>query len=264
MRNPIGILQGRLTPSNGRGIQFFPYENWENEFKSAREIGFDCIELLVKRNEFSKNPLASPAGIKRINELKKEFKLETPSIHGFYSRDGNYPETLKKIIEAAHQVGAKVVLVSFFEENELNTENDKALARNQLQEPLNLAESYGIRLAVETEVPAKKLKSFVDSFQHPAIGMYYDTGNMVSIGVDVVKELKFLQDYICGVHLKDRKIGSSESVPLGEGDADFKAILAALTEINYTAPLVIQGARKEGVDDIELNKQYLEWIKKKF
>src|SRR3989344_665289 len=103
MKNPIGILQGRLTPSSGRGIQFFPYENWESEFKIAREIGFDCIELLVKKNEFSKNPLSSLSGIKRINELKQKFKLETPSVHGFYSKDPDYLETLKKIIEASHQ-----------------------------------------------------------------------------------------------------------------------------------------------------------------
>ena len=111
---------------------------------------------------------------------------------------------------------------------------------------------------------AEELKFFIDSFQHPAIGIYYDTGNMVSMGVDVVKELKFLQDYLCGIHLKDRKIGSNESVPLGEGDADFRAILGILKEISYTAPLIIQGARKEGVNDTELNKQYLEWIKTKF
>ena len=261
--NPVGVLQGRLTSSDGRGIQFFPYENWENEFQIAREIGFECIESLVKRNEFSKNPLSSSLGIKRINELKEKFQLEIPSVHGFYGKENDYPEILMEIIKAAHKIGAGVVLVSFFEENELITENDKSLARSQLEEPLDLAESYGIRLGVETEMPSEKLKSFIDSFNHPAIGIYYDTGNMVSMGVDVIKEIRFLRDSICGVHLKDRKI-KGESVPLGEGDTDFKAILEALEEINYTAPLIIQGARKEGVNDVELNKQYLEWIKEKF
>ena len=262
--NQIGILQGRLTSSNGRGIQFFPYENWEHEFKIAREVGFECIELLVKKGEFSDNPLSSPSGIRRINELKKESGIDTPSVHGFYGKESNYPEILREIIKAAHQIGAKVVLISFFEENELITEDDKSLARSQLKEPLDLAESYGIRLGVETEISAEELKDFINSFNHPAIGIYYDTGNMVSMGVDVVKELKFLQDYLCGIHLKDREIGSNESVPLGEGDADFRAILGILKEISYTAPLIIQGARKEGVNDIELNKQYLEWIKTKF
>jgi|SRR3972149_5534889 len=258
--NKIGVLQGRLTPSDGRGIQFFPYENWENEFKDAHEIGFDCIELLVKKGEFNKNPLSSPPGIRRINELKKEFGVGTPSVHGFYSKENEYSEILREIIEAAHRVGAEVVLISFFEENELITENDKSLARSRLKEPLELAERYGIRLGVETEMPAEELKSFIDSFKHSAIGVYYDTGNIVSMGVDVVKEIRFLQGNICGVHLKDRKI-RGESVPLGSGGANFQAILKILKETGYNGPLIIQGARKEGMNDIELNKEYLEYIR---
>lgn len=258
--NKIGVLQGRLTPPDGRGIQFFPYENWENEFRDARKIGLNCIELLVKKGEFDKNPLSSPSGIRRINELKRGFGIGTPSVHGFYSKEGDYPKILREIIEAAHRVMAEVVLISFFEENELITENDKSLARSQLKEPLELAESCGIRLGVETETPAEELKPFIDSFNHPAIGIYYDTGNMVSMGVDVVKEIQFLQDSICGVHLKDRKIGGT-SVPLGEGDADFRAALNAFKQIGYNRPFIIQGARREGVSDIELNKQYLQYIK---
>ncbi len=256
----IGILQGRLTPSSGRSIQFFPYENWENEFKIAHEVGFDCVELLVKKDEFSKNPLSSPSGIKKLNKLKEEFNLEIPSVHGFYSKEPDYPETLKQLIDSTSQVGGKVILISFFDENVIQNEEDKKIVRERLKSPLDYASRFNIKLTVEAEIIAEELKSFIDSFNHPAIGIYYDTGNMISMGVDVVKEIKFLQDYICGVHLKDRKIGG-ESVPLGEGGADFISIFKALKEINYAAPLIIQGARKEGVDDVRLNKKYLEYIK---
>lgn len=259
--NPVGILQGRLTPSNGRGIQFFPYENWENEFKLAREIGFDCIELLVKKNEFSKNPLSSPSGITRINELKKEFSLEILSVHGFYSKDPGYPEILKQLIDSTSQLGGKVILISFFDENILATEDDKKLALKQLKEPLGFASRYNIRLGIETELEAHGLKSFIDSFNHPAVGIYYDIGNMASMGVDTVKEIKFLGKDICGVHAKDRKVDQEESVPLGEGAANFPAGFRALKLIGYNGPFIIQGARKEGVDDIELNRHYFEYIK---
>ena len=39
----IGIMQGRLTEPNGRGIQFFPFDNWRPEFEAAKEIGLDEI-----------------------------------------------------------------------------------------------------------------------------------------------------------------------------------------------------------------------------
>tara|TARA_Y100001970_G_C13932466_1_gene698975 strand:+ start:640 stop:765 length:126 start_codon:yes stop_codon:yes gene_type:complete len=31
----IGIMQSRLTPLNNNKIQFFPWNNWENEFNIA-------------------------------------------------------------------------------------------------------------------------------------------------------------------------------------------------------------------------------------
>ena len=34
----FGIMQGRLTPSQGKGIQFFPFDHWEKEFELG-EIG---------------------------------------------------------------------------------------------------------------------------------------------------------------------------------------------------------------------------------
>ena len=38
-----GIMQGRLTSSEGRGIQFFPFENWQKEFFTAQEITLNEI-----------------------------------------------------------------------------------------------------------------------------------------------------------------------------------------------------------------------------
>ena len=42
----IGIMQGRLTQPKGRGIQFFPFDNWIEEFKVAKEIGLKEIEFI--------------------------------------------------------------------------------------------------------------------------------------------------------------------------------------------------------------------------
>ena len=43
-----GIVQGRLTISDE--LQKFPQSNWKNEFKVAKNLGFDFIELLVEEN----------------------------------------------------------------------------------------------------------------------------------------------------------------------------------------------------------------------
>ena len=54
----------------------------------------------------------------------------------------------------------------------------------------------------------------------------------------------------------------SKSVPLGGGCADFKSAFAALKEIGYSNPLIIQGARGEDGDELERNKKYREFTEK--
>ena len=257
---PVGILQGRLTASNGRGIQFFPFEDWEKEFAEASKIGFSAIELLVKSDSYKENPLWTDAGVDRINELKAENNIKTLSVHGFYSKDESYPGVISKLIVNGGRVGAGTVLISFFKENILHDEGDKEFARKQLMGPLRVAAERGIVLGVEAEVVAEELGEFLDSFGSENIKSYYDIGNMVSMGVDVVEEVKFFGKRICGTHVKDRKL-HGESVPIGEGDTDFSAVFTALKEVGYGGAFIMQGARSEAIDDIELNRRYFEYVR---
>lgn len=62
----FGIMQGRLTKPKGRGIQFFPFENWENEFWIAKEIGLNEIEWIFDFDNFKENPLWTSEGRKKL------------------------------------------------------------------------------------------------------------------------------------------------------------------------------------------------------
>ena len=55
--NPIGIMQGRLSPQATGHLQAFPWKTWELEFERARAIGFDCLEWLFEADSFEKNPI---------------------------------------------------------------------------------------------------------------------------------------------------------------------------------------------------------------
>ena len=52
MDHQIGIMQGRLTCPKGRGIQFFPFDNWENEFYKAEKLGLDEIEFIFDFDDY--------------------------------------------------------------------------------------------------------------------------------------------------------------------------------------------------------------------
>lgn len=259
----IGILQGRLTPSRDGKLQFFPVDTWEDEFGRAREIGFTCIEVLVQFDTCSKHTLWTEEGTARLQAIAAEHALSLPSVHGFFKWKNHAGETtsaLEKLIPAVGAIGAKTILISLFDENAIRNKEDQETVIRLLRPLADQAQALGIRLGLESEIPAKEFCSFVEKFQHPAMGIYYDIGNMVSMGVDVPAEIHLLKDFIVGVHVKDRRRGG-ETVPLGTGDADFPAIFSALKEIGYHGAYIIQGARDPNRDDISLNRDYYQFVR---
>ena len=68
--HPIGIMQGRLVLPRGRGIQFFPFEEWQDEFRLASEIKIDEIDFIFDLDRFQENPLWQNIG--KIQDAMKE------------------------------------------------------------------------------------------------------------------------------------------------------------------------------------------------
>jgi L-ribulose-5-phosphate 3-epimerase len=261
----IGFLQGRLTPTFPPEfpIQFFPSENWRNEFLDGKRIGFDHIELLVQESAYGLNPLWNERGTDEINRISAETGLGIRSVHGFYSLSKEYPEILRHLIAQCGKVSASVILLSFFNEKKLESIAERDRAYDSIAQALDLCESNGISLGLEAELPADVLLEFIGRFPGTHIGVYYDIGNQYSIGMDVPKEIRLLGNRIVGVHVKDRRSISDggASVPLGEGCADFGAAFKALFDIDYARLFIIQGARAKGTDDLKLNADYLKTVK---
>lgn len=257
----LGILQGRLTPSPDGSIQFFPKDNWRNEFVLAKSIGFDCMELLVKSDSWGESPLLDFRCIGELERLSRDYAISTPSVHGFYDKSDEYLTTFTSIVYGASLLAVKTILISFFGNNALNNEADKDLSLKQLSKVLPICERKGIRIGIETEMPAAGLFDFIRLLNRSNVGVYYDIGNMASMGVDVAGEIRFLGDLICGVHVKDRKANGGETVPLGDGCADLDGAFRALCEIGYGGPFIIQGARSSEVDDVVLNKRYFNFCR---
>lgn len=259
----IGILQGRLTPSRDGRLQFFPVGSWEKEFPTAREIGFGAIEPLVAVDSYRVHPLWTEVGTGKLRAIAAANGIHLPSVHGFFkwrTRAGESVRALREILPRAGAIGAKTVLVSLFDENAIQGHEDEQRVIELLRPLADQAEGLGIRLGLESEIPAERFRRFIEAFNHPAVGIYYDIGNMVGLGVDVPAEIQLLAPLIVGVHVKDRIIGGG-TVPLGSGAADFPAIFRVLAVIGYRGPYIIQGARDPSRDDISLNRAYYQFVK---
>lgn len=266
---PIGVLQGRLTPSRGRGIQFFPEETgeWEKEFESAREAGLASIELLVRPGCLRAHPLMSPEGRARIQELSERTGVRVPSVHGYFEKKDSYAQDLVDIVDATAALGAMSVLISFFHDKKLSPTPDGSwtYAYTLLAPAARRAYAAGVTLALEAELSAQTLKEFIAQAETPqAFGVYYDVGNQFACGFPVSEELEALGSMVVGVHLKDRLKQEpdgpeSKSVPLGQGSADFAKTFESLKKIGYTRDLIIQGARGEDGKEVALYTQYREF-----
>src|SRR3989344_3359367 len=92
----IGIIQGRLTPPRGRGIQFFPFDNWRAEFYLARDLGLHHIEWIFDLEDYRKNPLWTKAGRKEIKKIIAETGVSIDFICADYFMRNPFHKNIKQ------------------------------------------------------------------------------------------------------------------------------------------------------------------------
>ena len=77
----LGAMQGRLVKREIKfRMQSFPWKNWKKEFKILKENKFNLLEWTVDSEKFTSNPINTKKGRKKINELKKKFKVKINSL----------------------------------------------------------------------------------------------------------------------------------------------------------------------------------------
>jgi L-ribulose-5-phosphate 3-epimerase len=99
------------------------------------------------------------------------------------------------------------------------------------------AERQGIKIAIE-EVWNKFLLSppefarYIDEFQSPWVGAYFDVGNVVEYGYPE-QWIRELGKRILKIHIKEYKKERRFNYLLGEGEIDWPAVRQALIDIGY-------------------------------
>jgi L-ribulose-5-phosphate 3-epimerase len=251
--NEIGIMQGRLSPADAERPQAFPWRSWEDEFHRARECGFDALEWLFDADRYEQNPLWTDAGRKTIRRQIETTGVRVPSLCAHYfmvhplfrvspAERHRSVTVLNTLIGQAAEVGIRTILIPVLEDSAIRTDTEKAELLDSLRIPLSLAAHRGLRLGLETELPSSLFRALVQQCNHPALGIYYDTGNATARGFDIAADLRDLAPHLCGVHIKDRKRGGA-SVCLGLGDADFSAFFQVVADLPYTGPLMLETPR---------------------
>lgn len=270
----IGIMQGRLTEPKGRGIQFFPFENWEIEFHAAQKLGLDEIEFIFDFPDYEKNPLWLPDGRETlksnintsgvaVNAICFDYFMRRPFFK--YSGEqraavcGENSKVFMRVLAAMHDVGIRLIEIPLVDESSMKTEEEMRCFREWLSKMMRDAPAE-IRFGLETDFPPQDFRSYIESFRTDRLGANYDSGNSSGIGYDLYEEIVTLKDHIFNIHIKDR-VFHGKTVPLGTGDADFEGLFQGLKEIGYQHGFILQAARGEEGREKETITEQVEFVK---
>jgi hexulose-6-phosphate isomerase len=265
----IGVMQGRLLPRIDGRIQAFPWGNWQEEFPTARTVGFDTIEFIFEGPDIEKHPLMQADGRKSIRETIRETGVRVGSICADYFMDeplfrGSVAEredsrrVLSTLISAAAQIEARFVEIPCVDRSSLTSERERSDLVDAVNAVLPEAEEKNVGILLETDLPPHDFRVLLDRWSHPLVGANFDSGNSASLGYEPIEEIATLSDTIQNVHVKDRLLGGT-TVPLGTGAARFDDVFESLGTIGYRGPLILQTARDD--DDVGAASRYLAMVR---
>ena len=111
----------------------------------------------------------------------------------------------------------------------------------------DLAKTAGVMVAFETgQETASLLRKTLDDLKSPNVKVNFDPANMLLYDMgDPIRAVELLGPDIRSVHVKDANRPTvkgqwGEEVPLGKGQVNIRAFVAALQRVGYRGPLCIE------------------------
>ena len=218
-----------------------------DKFRLLKDLGFDGVEL------DSPNDLNS----KEILRARDKTGLEIPgvvnSVH--WKSPLSHPdpkiraECVDSMITALNDCkaygGTTVLLVPAVVNAEISYEEAYKRSQVEIRKMLPVAEETGIKIAIENVwnnflLSPLEAARYIDEFENPMIGWYFDVGNIVRYGWPE-HWIRTLDKRILKLDIKEfsRKKESEEGVwkgfdvKLGDGDCNWPAVMKALDDIGY-------------------------------
>jgi sugar phosphate isomerase/epimerase len=239
----------------------------EAQIKLAREAGFDGIEVILGRWMGQGNDMTAENG-RRAKALLDEYRMKalTVQLGEDYTVDADPADRIKKTIQVAALVGTQIVTVNAWYPRGLTPEEKFGYYKKVWSGFARMAEDAGVRIAIENcPHGGANLGNCPDAFRRmfdlvpsPAIGLEFDPSHFIFQFMDYLSAIREFGDRIYAFHAKDtqilydrlNRVGIYGDQYLGQawwrfrmpgyGDADWKGIFVALSDIKYTADIIIE------------------------
>jgi L-ribulose-5-phosphate 3-epimerase len=258
-------MQGRLVAPEAGRFQSFPRERWRDEFALAAAAGLDTIEWIYDAYGEDVNPLATELGIRELNTLCElhgvaiesvcaDWFMDFPLIGVDADRARERWLRLAWLMQQCAELKINRVVVPFVDASAIRNADDVASVSTGINSLAPVIERTKVELHLETSLSPPAFNSLLARSVHPGIKVNYDTGNSASLGYRPQDEFATFGARVGSVHLKDRRKGAG-TVPLGEGDTDFSALLECLKAVNYSGDFILQVARGTDGDELPWTRQ---------
>ena len=203
-----------------------------DKFKLLADLGFDGTEIHVRTK------------IDR-DEVRRAIESTGVVVHGFLNSDK--PDLMHAIDSAVYYGGTSVLVVAGRVDKEHSYDQVYRNEQQRIKAAAPYAEQQGIQLLIENVwnnflLSPLEMARFVDEIGSPAVGVYFDVGNVVRFGWPE-QWIRILGHRIGKLDIKeysrqkqlDEGLRKGFQVEIGEGDCDWPAVRRALHDIGYTS-----------------------------
>lgn len=212
-------------------------------FEIAKKIGLDGVQVDFGSGENSL-PLFDEQLQQDILDAARTQKMEIASLamgvlnNVPYKSDPRAERWVRRGIEVAEAMGAKIILLAFFGKGDLKgDEQGTNEVVQRLRQVAPDAEVAGVTLGIESWLSAEQHIDIIERVGSQFVKVYYDVANSHKAGYDIYQEIRKLGPLICQFHAKDY------DNLYGKGSIDFKEVRAAIDDAGYRGWLVIEGTK---------------------
>ncbi len=239
---------------------------FREKFELIKSLGFEGVEMDSPSgaNRDEAKQAAADTGIVIhgvVNSIHWQKRLSDPD--PAVRAEG--VDGMRTALKDAKFYGADTVLLVPGRVGDVKNENfEQCWSRSQeeIRKLLPDAKSLDVKIAIEVvwnnfiKEPAQLVK-YVDEFQDPIVGAYFDISNMIRYGTPPQDWIRALGKRMLKFDFKAYKHansmnGTSPWVAIGEGDEPWAQVHKALADVGYTgwATSEVGAADKAGLKDI--------------
>lgn len=252
---PTSAAAGQFTGKIKKAVKFHMATGDApvmDKFRMIRDLGFDGVETRVKLG-------------KEHAELVRSYAKASEStglpIHGVIHSSN--PD-LVGAIDQAKMLGASSVLHVVRYDRKISYLQNFEETKQIIRRAIDHAEKQNVMILCENVwasylIEPMGMARFIDSFESPMVGIYFDVGNVVRWGwpqhwLEVIgKRAKKLdiKEYDLDVAMNEG-MRKGFGMPLGEGSIEWDKVRAELTKIDYHgwATAEVPGGDRKRLQDI--------------